>query len=91
MTPVWPTIERFLAEHGTAAAVTLAESAGSSLREIGTRVMVRLDGRFFSTEAHFDKIEPSRKRAPSPRKRGEVKGRVNFIGMRSSGHGVAHA
>ena len=49
MTPVWPTIERFLAEHGTAAAVTLAESAGSSLREIGTRVMVRLDGRFFST------------------------------------------
>jgi len=49
MTPVWPTIERFLAEHGTAAGLTLAESVGSSLREIGARVMMRPDGRFFST------------------------------------------
>ena len=49
MTPVWPTIEWFVAEHGTAAGATLVESARSSVREIGTRVMVRLDGRFFST------------------------------------------
>jgi xanthine dehydrogenase accessory factor len=49
MTPVWRTIERFLAEHGTAAGLTLAESVGSSLREIGARVMMRPDGRFFST------------------------------------------
>jgi len=44
MTPVWPTIERFLAEHSTAAGLTLVESAGSSLREIGAGVMVRPDG-----------------------------------------------
>ena len=49
MTPVWPTIERLLAEHGTAAGLTLVESAGSSLREIGGGVMVRPDGRFFGT------------------------------------------
>ena len=49
MTPVWRTIERFLAEHGTAAGLTLVESAGSSLREISGGVMVRLDGRFFGT------------------------------------------
>jgi hypothetical protein len=30
MTTVWPTIERFLAEHGAAVLMTLAESAGPS-------------------------------------------------------------
>jgi xanthine/CO dehydrogenase XdhC/CoxF family maturation factor len=35
MTPVWPTIERFLDQHGAAVLVTLAESAGSSPREMG--------------------------------------------------------
>jgi xanthine dehydrogenase accessory factor len=49
MTPVWPTIERFLAQHGAAVLVTLAESAGSSPREVGTRMMVRPDGRFCGT------------------------------------------
>ena len=49
MTPVWPTIERFLAEHGAAVLVTLAESAGSSPREAGARMMVRPDGRFSGT------------------------------------------
>ena len=49
MTPVWPTIERFLAEHGAAVLVTLAESAGSSPREVGARMVVRPDGRFSGT------------------------------------------
>src|SRR5882724_8963996 len=49
MTPVWPTIERFLAEHGAAVLVTLAESAGSSPREVGARMVVRRDGRFSGT------------------------------------------
>jgi xanthine dehydrogenase accessory factor len=49
MTQVWPTIERFLAEHGAAVLVTLAESAGSSPREAGTRMVVRPDGRFSGT------------------------------------------
>ncbi len=49
MTQVWPTIERFLAEHGAAVLVTLAESAGSSPREVGTRMVVRPDGRFSGT------------------------------------------
>jgi xanthine dehydrogenase accessory factor len=49
MTPVWPTIERFLAQHGAAVLVTLAESAGSSPREVGARMMVRPDGRFYGT------------------------------------------
>jgi len=49
MIPVWPTIERFLAEHGAAVLVTLAESAGSSPREVGARMVVRPDGRFSGT------------------------------------------
>lgn len=49
MTQVWPTIERFLAEHGAAVLVTLAESAGSSPREVGARMVVRPDGRFTGT------------------------------------------
>lgn len=49
MTTVWPTIERFLAEHGAAVLVTLAESAGSSPREVGARMVVRPDGRFTGT------------------------------------------
>jgi len=49
MTPVWPTIERFLAEHGAAVLITLAESAGSSPREVGARMVVRPDGRFSGT------------------------------------------
>ena len=49
MTPVWPMIERFLAEHGAAVLVTLAESAGSSPREVGARMVVRPDGRFSGT------------------------------------------
>src|SRR5580692_4883514 len=49
MIPVWPTIERFLAEHGAAVLVTLAERAGSSPREVGARMVVRPDGRFSGT------------------------------------------
>src|SRR5260370_5409781 len=49
MTSVWPTTERFLAEHGGAVLVTLAESAGSSPREVGARMVVRPDGRFSGT------------------------------------------
>jgi xanthine dehydrogenase accessory factor len=49
MIPVWPTIERFLAEHGAAVLVTLAEARGSSPREVGARMMVRPDGRFSGT------------------------------------------
>jgi xanthine dehydrogenase accessory factor len=49
MTPIWPTIDRFLAEHGAAVLVTLAESAGSSPREVGARMVVRPDGRFSGT------------------------------------------
>ena len=49
MIPVWPTIERFLAESGAAVLVTLAEARGSSPREIGARMMVRPDGGFSGT------------------------------------------
>ena len=49
MTPIWPTIEQFLAQHGAAVLVTLAESVGSSPREVGARMMVRPDGRFSGT------------------------------------------
>jgi len=49
MTPVWPTIERFIAEHGAAVLVTLAQARGSSPREVGARMMVRPDGRFSGT------------------------------------------
>jgi xanthine dehydrogenase accessory factor len=46
---VWPDIERFIAEHGAAALVTLAESQGSSPREAGARMAVRPDGGFTGT------------------------------------------
>jgi xanthine dehydrogenase accessory factor len=49
MTLVWPTIERFLAEHGAAVLVTVTESAGSTPRDVGARMMVRPDGRFHGT------------------------------------------
>ena len=49
MTPVWPTIERSLTEHGAAVLVTLAESAGSSPREVGARMVVQPDARFSGT------------------------------------------
>jgi xanthine dehydrogenase accessory factor len=46
---VWPTIERFIAEHGAAVLVTLAEAQGSSPREAGARMVVRPDGGFSGT------------------------------------------
>lgn len=46
---IWPVIERFIAEHGAAALVTLAESRGSSPRETGARMVVRPDGGFSGT------------------------------------------
>jgi xanthine dehydrogenase accessory factor len=46
---VWPTIERFLDEHGAAALVTLAQARGSSPREAGARMVVRPDGGFSGT------------------------------------------
>jgi xanthine dehydrogenase accessory factor len=46
---VWPTIERFIAEHGSAVLVTLAETQGSSPREAGARMVVRPDGGFSGT------------------------------------------
>jgi xanthine dehydrogenase accessory factor len=46
---VWPTIERFITEHGAAALVTLAEARGSSPREPGARMVVRPDGGFTGT------------------------------------------
>ena len=46
---VWPTIERFIAEHGAAVLVTLAEAHGSSPREAGARMVVRPDGAFSGT------------------------------------------
>jgi len=46
---VWPTIERFITEHGAAALVTLAETRGSSPREPGARMVVRPDGGFTGT------------------------------------------
>jgi len=49
MTHVWPTIERFLAEHGAAVLNTRAESAVSSPREVGARMVVRPDGRLSGT------------------------------------------
>lgn len=47
--PVWPTIERFITEHGSAVLVTLAEAQGSSPREAGARMVVRPDGAFSGT------------------------------------------
>ena len=49
MIQVWPTVERFLTEHGAAVLVTLAKVQGSSPREPGARMMVRPDGRFSGT------------------------------------------
>jgi xanthine dehydrogenase accessory factor len=46
---VWPTIESFITEHGSAALVTLAEARGSSPREAGARMVVRPDGGFTGT------------------------------------------
>jgi xanthine dehydrogenase accessory factor len=46
---IWPTIERFIAEHGTAALVTLAQAQGSSPREAGARMVVAPDGAFTGT------------------------------------------
>ena len=45
----WPTIERFLGAHGTAALVTLAQAQGSSPREVGARMVVAPDGTFTGT------------------------------------------
>jgi xanthine dehydrogenase accessory factor len=49
MNSVWPTIERFIAEHGAAVLVTLADARGSSPREAGARMIVRPDGGFTGT------------------------------------------
>jgi len=47
--PIWPTIERFIAEHGAAALVTLAQAQGSSPREVGARMVVAPNGAFTGT------------------------------------------
>ncbi|MEJ0076914.1 MAG: xanthine dehydrogenase accessory protein XdhC [Alphaproteobacteria bacterium] len=46
---VWPTIARFIAEHGSAALVTLAQAQGSSPREVGARMVVAPSGAFTGT------------------------------------------
>ena len=46
---VWPTIERFIAQQGSAVLVTLADAQGSSPREPGARMVVRPDGSFSGT------------------------------------------
>jgi len=46
---IWPTIDRFLAEHGAAALVTLAQAQGSSPREVGARMVVAPNGAFIGT------------------------------------------
>ena len=46
---IWPTIERFIAEHGAAALVTLAQAQGSSPREVGARMVVAPSGAFTGT------------------------------------------
>jgi xanthine dehydrogenase accessory factor len=46
---IWPTIERFIAQHGSAVLVTLADAQGSSPREPGARMVVRPDGSFSGT------------------------------------------
>jgi xanthine dehydrogenase accessory factor len=45
----WPTIERFIAEQGAAALVTLAQAQGSSPREVGARMVVAPNGAFTGT------------------------------------------
>jgi xanthine dehydrogenase accessory factor len=49
MTLMWPTIERFITEHGAAVLVTLAKLPGSSPREAWARMVVRPGGRFPET------------------------------------------
>jgi len=46
---IWPTIERFIAEHGATALVTLAHAQGSSPREAGARMVVAPGGAFTGT------------------------------------------
>jgi xanthine dehydrogenase accessory factor len=46
---IWPTIERFITEHGAAALVTLAQAQGSSPREVGARMVVAPGGAFTGT------------------------------------------
>lgn len=46
---VWPAIERFIAEQGSAALVTLAQAQGSSPREVGARMVVAPSGAFTGT------------------------------------------
>jgi xanthine dehydrogenase accessory factor len=46
---VWPTIARFIAEHGAAALVTMATVEGSSPREPGARMVVAPNGSFTGT------------------------------------------
>ena len=46
---IWPTIERFIADAGRAALVTLAQAQGSSPREVGARMVVAPDGTFTGT------------------------------------------
>src|SRR5690349_5460656 len=46
---VWPIIEHFIAEHGAAALVTLAQAQGSSPREVGARMVVAPTGAFTGT------------------------------------------
>jgi len=47
--PVWRTIERFIAEQGAAALVTLAQAQGSSPREPGARMVIAPGGTFTGT------------------------------------------
>jgi xanthine dehydrogenase accessory factor len=47
--PIWPTIERLIAEQGAAALVTVARAQGSSPREAGARMVVAPDGTFTGT------------------------------------------
>ena len=49
MMSTWPAIARYLAEHGAAALVTLAQAQGSSPREVGARMVVAPDGTFTGT------------------------------------------
>lgn len=46
---VWPTIERFIADYGAAALVTLTQAQGSSPREVGARMVVAPSGAFTGT------------------------------------------
>ncbi len=51
MTLTWPTIERFVTEHGAAALGTLAKLPGASPREAWARMVVRPGWRFPGTIA----------------------------------------